>query len=568
MFRRILPIVKELRAHAPFTAVGALAGLALMAVLLSAQVSFETSTRLFWFLHPAHVLLSAMATTALFRLHGGRGVGRTLWIGYLGAVGIGTLSDSLLYQRYCLPVALHAPVPHGCLRCGERRKRGFLVGADIRITVLVDNTVAIPAVRGEHGLAFWIDTGTRRLLFDTGQGLTLLDNARALRIDLESVHTIVLSHGHYDHAGGLTAFASRVDGPVTVHAHPEALMPKYGGSTTAARAIGLPETPGLDRGGIAPVPTRPFDTVTLYRDARHDRTWGGLPRNFSAWRRGKPLELLEGDWKMKTVNPAGCPTMPDNLDEFLEQQALAERMQPIRHKILVMSGKGGVGKSTVAVNLALGLVLAGKKVGLLDVDIHGPSIPKLLKLEDATIQMREHAMVPIAKAGIQVMSIGFLLRERDDAVIWRGPMKMGVIKQFLKDVLWGALDYLIIDSPPERERRTGTMKIAIPVAEGKLCLHFGHCEQFALLEADEKTRTILGKQMLTPPPHEPGVLPRWLQEQGADIIIAGGMGQRAQALFRESGIRVIVGAAGELLEDLAAQYLAGTLASGRNLCDH
>jgi ATP-binding protein involved in chromosome partitioning len=112
------------------------------------------------------------------------------------------------------------------------------------------------------------------------------------------------------------------------------------------------------------------------------------------------------------------------------------------------------------------------------------------------------------------------------------------------------------------------MRIAIPMVDGKLCMHFGHCEQFALLDADERTKTVTGKRMLTPPPHEPGVLPRWLHQEGANVIIAGGIGQRAQTLFAENGIQVVVGAPAETPEILAAQYLAGTLASGANVCDH
>ncbi|MDO9541428.1 MAG: Mrp/NBP35 family ATP-binding protein, partial [Kiritimatiellia bacterium] len=127
---------------------------------------------------------------------------------------------------------------------------------------------------------------------------------------------------------------------------------------------------------------------------------------------------------------------------------MQERLEQIKHKIIVLSGKGGVGKSTVAVNVAVSLTLAGKRVGLLDVDIHGPSIPKMLDLEDTRISVRDEIMLPVEKDGLKVMSIGFLLQNRDDAVIWRGPMKMGVIKQFLKDVDWGELDYLVIDSPP------------------------------------------------------------------------------------------------------------------------
>ena len=112
------------------------------------------------------------------------------------------------------------------------------------------------------------------------------------------------------------------------------------------------------------------------------------------------------------------------------------------------------------------------------------------------------------------------------------------------------------------------MKIAIPMAAGKLCMHFGHCEQFALLDIDETKKKITGKQLLTPPPHEPGVLPKWLHEQGATVIIAGGMGQRAQTLFAENGIKVLVGATAEAPEQLVSQYLEGKLVSGTNVCDH
>ncbi len=112
------------------------------------------------------------------------------------------------------------------------------------------------------------------------------------------------------------------------------------------------------------------------------------------------------------------------------------------------------------------------------------------------------------------------------------------------------------------------MKIAIPIINGKLCMHFGHCEQFALVEADETAKTISATEFLTPPAHEPGVLPRWLHEQGANVIIAGGMGQRAQGLFTQNGIAVIVGAPADTPEDIVTAYLAGTLEAGQNVCDH
>jgi len=136
------------------------------------------------------------------------------------------------------------------------------------------------------------------------------------------------------------------------------------------------------------------------------------------------------------------------LDEFLERQQLQSMLCQIKPTLLVLSGKGGVGKSTVAVNLAVVLSLAGRRVGLLDVDFHGPSVPRMLRLEGSRIQTKDDALIPVGIGNLKVMSIGFLLSGSDDAVIWRGPLKMGVIKQFLKDVAWGELDYLVIDCPP------------------------------------------------------------------------------------------------------------------------
>ena len=132
-----------------------------------------------------------------------------------------------------------------------------------------------------------------------------------------------------------------------------------------------------------------------------------------------------------------------------EQQQIRDRIKQIKHQILVLSGKGGVGKSTVAVNLAISLSLEGKKVGLLDIDIHGPSIPKVLNLEGVSLQTDGETLLPVeVSKNLKVMSIGFLLPNNDDAVIWRGPRKYHMIKQFLKDVNWGELDFLVIDSPP------------------------------------------------------------------------------------------------------------------------
>jgi Mrp family chromosome partitioning ATPase len=133
----------------------------------------------------------------------------------------------------------------------------------------------------------------------------------------------------------------------------------------------------------------------------------------------------------------------------IEQIQIRKKVQRIKNKILVLSGKGGVGKSTVAANLAMSLALEDKKVGLLDIDIHGPSVPKILGIEREIIQTIGATLLPVEITGnLKVMSIGFLLRRSDDAVIWRGPMKYQMIKQFLKDVEWGVLDFLVVDSPP------------------------------------------------------------------------------------------------------------------------
>ncbi len=110
--------------------------------------------------------------------------------------------------------------------------------------------------------------------------------------------------------------------------------------------------------------------------------------------------------------------------------------------------------------------------------------------------------------------------------------------------------------------------IAIPVAGGRLCMHFGHCEQFALLDVDKNSKEILNSRHVDPPPHEPGLLPRWLHEQGVGLVIAGGMGRRAQDIFAQQGIEVIVGAPAEPPESLVASYLGGTLSAGENACDH
>jgi ATP-binding protein involved in chromosome partitioning len=401
----------------------------------------------------------------------------------------------------------------------------------------------------------------------------------------------------------------------------------------------------------------------------------------------------------------------------VEEQRLNEHLQHIKHRLLVMSGKGGVGKTSIAVYLALGLAQRGHRVGLLDVDLHGPDVPRMLGIEGMLEFDPENLLIPHPYSDhLKVISIEGLLHDRDEAVIWRGPLKHSFIRQAISQVNWGELDFLVIDSPPGTgdeplsvaqtihgaqavivttpqevsladvrkainfcrkvnmpilglvENMSGlicprcgeeiplfskgggaktatsmnvpllaslpfdlkvvqggdsgrpqvgsaeaspflaalgglldnvekslqaqgaplaaatqginpaevkpavmksdknTFKVAVPLANGVLCNHFGHCETFAVLPV--KDGQIGAAELLTPPPHEPGVLPRWLGDLGVDLIIAGGMGQRAINLFAEQGIRVITGAPNQDPVALVQSYLAGVLSTGPNVCDH
>ena len=392
---------------------------------------------------------------------------------------------------------------------------------------------------------------------------------------------------------------------------------------------------------------------------------------------------------------------------------IKERLHHIKNKILVMSGKGGVGKSSIAAYLSVALAKKGYRVGLMDVDLHGPSIPRMLGLKGSVGPGARGGKAHPVKyiPNMEVISIEPLMGENKDvATIWRGPLKIGVIRQFIADIEWMDLDYMIIDSPPgtgdepltvaqtipdakalivttpqeisladvrksinfcrkvnmvilglvenmsglkcpycgkiieifktrggmftakkeglrllgtlpfepevvskgdtgsmsllddnkllltrefnkivdeivkltetgaepvpeskkkspgRKKRSADTKTLVVPVSGGKLSAHFGHCEQFAFIET--QNGKITETEMLNPPAHEPGALPRWLHEQGADVAIVGGMGESAQQLLRERGIEVIIGAPMDSPESLANQYLSNTLITGENVCDH
>lgn len=392
----------------------------------------------------------------------------------------------------------------------------------------------------------------------------------------------------------------------------------------------------------------------------------------------------------------GCNSSDQELKE--QDQKISSFLQNVTHKIVVMSGKGGVGKSTVATNLAVFLSNQGYKVGLLDVDVHGPSIAGLLGLTGLRLNTIDNQFEPYYYSdNLKVLSIQGLLDQPDDPLIWRGPLKIGIIRQFLADANWGSLDFLIIDSPPgtgdepltvaqtvtgcqavivttpqeisladvrksiqfcrtvqmpilgiienmsgfvcpscgsmhaifksgggkntatkfnlpflgqlpidpsvvtagdaghsidtltsqtkekmqqivnelldklpsnnnKQEGVEANMKIAIPIVQGKLCTHFGHCEEFAIITVAEGK--VVKQETLTPPPHEPGVIPNWVADQGCTDIIVGGMGEAAQAILQQRNVKVFCGAPSDTPENLVSLYLRSQLINSGNTCDH
>lgn len=163
----------------------------------------------------------------------------------------------------------------------------------------------------------------------------------------------------------------------------------------------------------------------------------------------KTYQVLESVPDVKSVNIRFVEGSPEPPPAFGQPAFTRRRVEGVKNLIAVGSGKGGVGKSTVAANLAVALLKFGYRVGLLDADIYGPSVPTLLGVKGERIHVDErNRLIPVEKYGLKVLSIGFLLPSEDTPVIWRGPMLMKALTQFLFDVNWGELDFLILDLPP------------------------------------------------------------------------------------------------------------------------
>jgi ATP-binding protein involved in chromosome partitioning len=186
------------------------------------------------------------------------------------------------------------------------------------------------------------------------------------------------------------------------------------------------------------------DTMEFWLWVEADRI---LQANFTT--DGCGASVLSGAMAAKLASGKTLAEACKLTPQQVEDDAVKRTMSRIGLKVLVLSGKGGVGKSTVAANLAMALASSGKKVGLLDVDIHGPSIPKMMGLESAQPAAGGGAIRPVlAGPNLSVMSMGFLPQSAKDAVVWRGPLKAGLIRQFLSEVAWGDLDVLVVDCPP------------------------------------------------------------------------------------------------------------------------
>lgn len=175
------------------------------------------------------------------------------------------------------------------------------------------------------------------------------------------------------------------------------------------------------------------------------------------------LKFQTGDKMTDQVQPL------ESLLKKPEEPKIVISLRRIKRKIMIMSGKGGVGKSTVAANLAVGLALRGYRVGLLDCDIHGPTIPTIFGLESERPEVNEEGILPIqVLPNLSLMSVGFLLENKDSPIIWRGPAKMGAIKQFLEGVYWGELDFMIIDLPPGTGDEPLSVAQLIPNCDGSV----------------------------------------------------------------------------------------------------
>ncbi len=212
------------------------------------------------------------------------------------------------------------------------------------------------------------------------------------------------------------------------------------------------------RGVVDPVFDKPMIDIGTLRDVEVE---GSVVR--AKVRLASPSDRVEAEARRRVeaaLAALGASAELSFAREVPTREVMGDDPIPgVRNVVLVMSGKGGVGKSTTAVNLALALQAMGARVGLLDADIYGPSIPTMMGVSGHPISKDGKTMAPLERFGIRMMSIGFLLEDEKQAIVWRGPMLHGALSQFLTDVDWGELDYLVLDLPP------GTGDVALTMAQ-------------------------------------------------------------------------------------------------------
>ena len=184
-----------------------------------------------------------------------------------------------------------------------------------------------------------------------------------------------------------------------------------------------------------------------------------------------PISHHVGGSEEKAAEDGGSLEQKAQMEQAYQQMQRKLRRtkldEDIKHKVMVLSGKGGVGKSTVATGLALCLARRGMRVGLMDIDITGPNVPKMLGIEAAELNVEDGQIHPApGPHGLKVISMAFLLEDPDKPVIWRGPIKLGAIQQFIGDVAWGELDALIIDFPPGTSDEPLTVSQNLPGIDG------------------------------------------------------------------------------------------------------
>jgi Mrp family chromosome partitioning ATPase len=185
--------------------------------------------------------------------------------------------------------------------------------------------------------------------------------------------------------------------------------------------------------------------------------------------KGTPADA-PGDKPTPRALQSSDPAVQQRAQAFMKRVEMMERirknMDAVRHKVVVMSGKGGVGKTTTAVNLAAAFLQQGRQVGVMDADLTNPNVPKMLGCEQGRVQGDGSMIVPVEAHGMKVMSTAFLASDPQRPIIWRGPIKIGVLQQFLGDVRWGALDYLFIDLPPGTSDEPLSIAQEIPSVDG------------------------------------------------------------------------------------------------------